>query len=151
MKKFLLLIFICSTALSCGNLDTSNLNVETIIFYDSTGEKIDLSQIKTQWYDMINESIAPEQRSLGELEIREFTDETSMEKSYALIAINSTQQVQTASIITKYKDGYQLSDRSASCYDCGAGLQIQLKEGYWYCMDNGNSSSPCTKTSRLDY
>lgn len=148
MKKSILLLVAICVMWSCKTQSPATQNIENIEFYSFTGDKMELSSIKKDWTAMINEPSTRNNRSIGTLEIREFKDKVSGDSFYALVALNSREQVQTAALINKYKDGYQISNRSTSCYDCGVDLQIQLTEGEWYCVDQGNPDNPCTKTSR---
>jgi hypothetical protein len=122
MKKVALLILTIVCTWSCKTISPAAENIENIEFYSFTGDKIELSSIKKDWTTMINEPATRKDRSIGTLEIRAFKDKANRDSFFALVALNSKEQVQTAALINKYKDGYQISNRSTSCYDCGVDL-----------------------------
>ncbi len=151
MKKIFYLVLAAASLLSCNERNEDHPSIEDTILYDATGTNISLDDLKKEWQEMVNDNETGAQRSIGNLEIKEYLDDTTGQKSYVLIAINTADNVQTAALLSDYKDGYQISNRSASCYDCGPDVQIMLRDGHWYCKDDGSTSSPCTKVSRLDY
>lgn len=158
MKKFILFLACVTILFSCENKndlsqDTDailNKNLEEIEFYSYSGASMSLSEIKAEWDNMVNESQTPEFLKAGTFEIKKIQIADSDAFEYAIVATNYNNQIQTAAIIESYKNGYKISNRSTSCYNCDVNLTLSDKERFLYCSgDDTSSSTPCIKTSRI--
>lgn len=151
MKKLILLLFTATILISCKAKNPITENINEIQFYTYDDQPMKLSDIKKEWRKMINTNDYSFEKGVGSFEIREIADKKNNSKVLALVALNSAQRIQTATIINKYKEGYQMSDRSVSCFDCGTDLQVEFNGENWVCTKENESYTACTKTSRLEY
>lgn len=151
MKKLLVLSFITFLIISCKTKESIPSDLTQISFYTYDDQPTTIADIKVKWRKMINDDNYALKNKLGVLEIREVIDESTGDNVLALIALNNSQRIQTASILTKYKNGYKLSDRSVTCTDCGTDLQVVFKGENWVCKREDDSYTSCTRTSRLEY
>lgn len=152
MKKLLVLSFITFLIISCKTKEPIASDLTEVSFYTYDNQPISLADIKIKWRKMINDDDdSPLKNRLGKLEIREVIEESNGDNVLALLALNNSQRIQTASILTEYKNGYKLSDRSVTCADCGTDLQVVFKGENWVCKQEDHSYTSCTKTSRLEY
>lgn len=149
MRIFLLLILV-SFLFSCVENDMPEdltaQKVKELSLYKFHGDRIKNDELITEWNEMINDSETPDLFKAGTFNIKKIKIADSDTFVYALVATNTVENIQTAALLTKYKDGYKISNRSVSCYGCKVQLELSSKEGYWSC--NGNNTS-CVKTSRL--
>lgn len=153
MKKLLLLLSITFLLISCNDKNTEDImsmNIEDISFYSYSGTPMPLDSVSTAWRAFINEDDTPIHFETGTFEIKKIAIENSEDVVYALVATNAAQQVQTAATITSFKDGYKISERSTTCYNCEVNLSLSSKDGYWSCSGNDASTeAQCVKTSRI--
>ncbi|KEZ93032.1 hypothetical protein [Nonlabens ulvanivorans] len=149
MKKLPLLLLTCLLFFSCSENnsidDLTSQKVEDLVFYNYDGEPIEQKDLVSSWNNMINNSETPYLFQAGTFSIKKIKTLNNDDFEYALIATNTTNKIQTAALITAFKEGYKISNRSVSCYYCDVNLELQSKDGYWSCSGTNEN---CVKTSR---
>lgn len=140
-----LLFFSCSENNSIDDLTSQKVN--DLVFYNYDGDLVEQDNLIKSWNIMVNDSETPDLYKAGTFSIKKIKTVENNAFEYALVATNTADQIQTAALITEFKNGYKISNRSVSCYGCDVNLELPNKEGYWSC--NGTNRE-CIKTSRMD-
>lgn len=128
----------------------SEVNMNTIEFYNYKGEKISKDDITAQWNNRLQKK-EKLNLSVESIEITYLKDESTSEEKIALIGNTNKSSTKTATELIEHKKGLKLSDRVTTCSNCeNEGLNIGIKEGHLYCKSS-EENSDCTKISTLQY
>jgi hypothetical protein len=150
----LIICFFCITFIGCDTHTKDYSDLESISFYNYKGELIDMEQLKKDWNATMNTSFVDDQlheQTIKDIEIKTIQDSSSNEDYLVLVANTTKKNAFTGKVISTFKDGFKLSDKTVICTNCGTDFQGELVEGEWICANNGDSIQDCMKTSTLDY
>lgn len=154
MKATIFLLLLSVFIISCDNHQKDYSDLESISFYNYKGESIDMEQLKKDWNATMDpvlvDGVVYEQE-VKEISIKTIQDSSSNEDYLVLVANTTKKNAFTGKVISSFKDGFQLSDKTVICTNCGPQFQGELVDGEWICANNGDSIEDCTKTSTLDY
>lgn len=145
MRNQIILLLIAFTLVSCKTIKKDyHQNIDTITFYDFNENKISLESIKDQWNQRLQEK---EKINAGiqKLQVVYLTDQTTKQEKLVLLATTSQKATKTASELSPFKDGLQLSNKTITCKNCGGNLNIEISNGNWICSGKDEGPLPCTK------
>lgn len=154
MKASFFLIFLTVLIISCDNHQKDFSDLESIAFYNFEGNEVDMEQLKKDWNNTMNPSYLDDQlyeQQIKDIEIKTIRDNHTNEDYLVLVATTTNKNAFTGKVISSFKDGFRLSDKTVICTNCGPDFQGELVEGEWICANNGKSINDCIKTSTLDY
>lgn len=154
MRTGIALLLLSVFAISCDSHQKDFSNLESISFYDFKGNEVPMDQLKKEWNKTINPIIHEDtlyEQKVKELYIKVIRDNASNEDYLVLVASTSNINAYSGKVISSFKDGFKLSDKTVICTNCGPEFQGELVDGEWICANNGHSIEGCIKTSTLDY
>ncbi|MEN8817315.1 MAG: hypothetical protein ABF274_10680 [Nonlabens sp.] len=154
MRTTIFLLLISVFIISCDNHQKDFSDLESIAFYDFKGNEVDMEQLKKDWNETMNPVLVDDvfyEQKVKEISIKTLRDNSSNEDYLVLVANTTKKNAFTGKVISSFKDGFQLSDKTVICTNCGPEFQGQLVDGEWICANNGESIDDCMKTSTLDY
>jgi hypothetical protein len=152
MKNLITALIIIPFLYSCQNSENkySEMDINTIEFYNYKGEKISKDDIIGEW----NKRLQKEETlnvTVKNIEIKYLSEESTNEEKIALIGNTNKNSTKTATELVEYEEGLKLSERVTTCSNCeNDDLNMGIKEGYWYCKSI-KENSDCTKISTLQY
>ena len=131
MKNTILILLIFISVISCKTEETNftKSDLNSISFYDFDNKSITVVEITKQW----NERIQKDEEInavITNLEITNLTDQKNNESELILLGNTNSNSVQTATKLTKFKDGLKLNEISVTCNNCN----ISLYNGDWTCV-----------------
>lgn len=154
MKITIFLLLLSVFIISCDNHQKDFSDLESISFYDFEGNEVDMEQLKNDWNETMNpvliDGVVHEQK-VKEISIKTIQDNSSNEDYLVLVANTTKKKAFTGKVISSFKDGFQLSDKTVICTNCGPEFQGELVDGEWICANNGDNIEDCMKTSTLNY
>ena len=152
MKNLMIIVMMASFLYSCQDSEKkySEIDVDTIEFFNYKGEKISKKEIIEEWNTRIqkNEKLNV---TVENIEVNYLKDESTSEEKIVLIGNTNQNSTKTATELVEHENGLKLSDRVATCSNCEHNvLNMGIKEGFWYCK-NSKENPDCTKISTLEY
>ncbi len=152
MKNTILLLIAIILLTSCDTHTKDYSNLESISFYDYLGNEITMDQLKSDWNKTVSSIIHEEasyEQQINEIRIETIRDNSSNEDYLILVASTSNSNAFSGKIISSFKDGFKINNKSVTCINCGPEFKGELVDGTWICADNGDKIDGCIKASTI--